>query len=88
MSLPAYPLFQSKEGFGGGYPWSLTAHGRAIKYRAEDYPETAKLLDNSLIVGTELHPLYVQSQELMQHWIAAFKKVFENLDVVLEAPLK
>jgi len=88
MSLPAYPLFQSKEGFGGGYPWSLTAHGREMKYRAEDYPETQKLLDNSLIVGTETHPLYVQSQEYIEFWIAAFRKVFEDLDAVLEAPLE
>ena len=88
MSLPAYPLFQSKEGFGGGYPWSLTTHGREMEYRAEDYPETQKLLDNSLIVGSEMYPLYVQSQELMEHWVAAFRKVFENLDIVLEVPMK
>jgi perosamine synthetase len=87
-SLPAYPLFQSKEGFGGGYPWSLTAHGREMKYRAEDYPETQKLLDNSIIVGTETNPLYVQSQEYIESWVTAFRKVFDNLDAVLEAPLK
>jgi hypothetical protein len=35
-----------------------------------------------------MYPLYVQSQELMEHWVAAFRKVFENLDIVLEVPMK
>ena len=43
--LPAHPIFQVRNGFGGGYPWTV-AHAD-YRYRVEDYPQTQQLVDNS-----------------------------------------
>ena len=82
--MPAFPIFQAKEGWGKGCPWSCAFYGREIEYRPEDYPESVRLLDESIIVGDEETPLYCQDIELMDHYVKAFTKVFENLDAILE----
>lgn len=84
IALPGYPLFQRKEGFGSGYPWRLTPHGRQIEYRISDYPETMKLLGSSIIVGSDAHPLYAQDSELMEYYVHAFRKVFDQIEAVIE----
>jgi dTDP-4-amino-4,6-dideoxygalactose transaminase len=81
--LAGNPLFQLKEGYGSGCPWSCSFYGRDIRYRVEDYPETVHLLNSSLIVGTEEYPLFPQKIELMECYVQAFRKVFEHLDEVL-----
>ena len=78
--LPAYPIFQDKVGWGKGCPWSCQHYGRDITYSREDYPETVKLLDESILIGDEEAPLYCQNLELMELYIKAIRKVFENLD--------
>lgn len=87
IPLPGHPLFQEKVGYGKGCPWSCPFGGREIEYRSEDYPETIKLLDNSLVVAEESYPLYPQKLELMKHYVEAFEKVFTNIDEVLEIEL-
>jgi hypothetical protein len=54
-----------------------------VRYRPEEYPEAQRLLDESIIVNTEPYPIYVQSLELMACYVAAFRKVFNNLDELL-----
>lgn len=83
IPLSGQPLFRRKEGLGRGYPWNLTSHGRQIEYRVDDYPETVGVLDNSIIVGSDAHPLYAQSVELMEHYVRAFRKVFSQIENVL-----
>lgn len=82
--LASNPLFKVKDGYGKGCPWSCPFYGKEIEYREEDYPETLSLLTNSLIVGTEIYPLFPQKMELMEYYVEAFNKVFDNLDEVLE----
>ena len=79
-SLPANPLFQKKEGYGKGSPWSCSHYGKDISYRIEDYPETNKLIANSLVVCSEPYPIYCQSLNLMKYYVEGFKKVFENIE--------
>jgi perosamine synthetase len=86
VPLPGQPLFQRKEGLGGGYPWCLTAHGRRITYRAEDYPETVRVLDSSLIMGSDAHPLYAQDAALMAYYVRAFDKVLRQAEGLLRSP--
>ena len=83
LPLPGQPLFQRKQGLGGGYPWRLTPHGRQVSYDASDYPETVALLENSIIVGSDAHPLYAQDTELMAYYADAFRKVFDQIEVVV-----
>jgi len=80
--LPANPLFQEQKGYGKGCPWSCP-HARPIKYKAEDYPETMKLCDGSLVICSELYPIFPQKMELMEFYVEAFHKVFNNLDKII-----
>lgn len=86
-SMPALPMFQSMEGFGKGYPWrnGFADKNTRYAYRVEDYPETNRLLDNSIVIGSELHPLYCQNPKLMEHYVAGIEKVFSNLDALAES---
>ncbi|MFQ5795581.1 MAG: DegT/DnrJ/EryC1/StrS family aminotransferase [Candidatus Bipolaricaulia bacterium] len=81
--LPATPLFQRKEGYGKGFPWSFPG-ARSIDYHAEEYPETVKLLDSSMVIGSERYPLFPQELKLVEYWIEAIRKVFAQLDEVVE----
>jgi len=82
--LTSFPIFQKlDEGYGKGCPWSCPFYGRQIQYRPEDYPEAMRLLDTSLVVNDEPHPIYVQDLELMAYYVEAFHKVFDNLDELL-----
>ena len=81
--LPANPLFQKKEGFGKGFPWSFPG-ARDIRYDPSEYPETVRLLNSSIVIGSERYPLFAQTAEVVETWGEAIRKVFRNLDEVLE----
>ena len=82
--LPSYPIFQKLDvGLGDGYPWCSPLYGREISYKAEEYPQATELLHASLVVNDERNPIFAQDMELMEHYVAAFRKVFENLDEVM-----
>lgn len=85
IPLPGQPLFQRKEGFGDAYPWALTPHGRQMEYDLNDYPEAMKLLENSIVVASDAHPLYAQNFELMAYYEHAFRKVFDQIEAVVRA---
>lgn len=69
--LTSFPVFQQlhKEGYG--------------HYDPEEYPEAIQLLNESIIVNSEAYPIFNQELELMEHYVAAFRKVFDNLDEVI-----
>jgi perosamine synthetase len=81
--LPAHPIFQVRDGYGRGYPWTI-AHAD-YRYRVEDYPQAQALVDNSLVVCSELHPIYCQGAELMSQYANAIAKVFGDRDGLLAA---
>ncbi len=83
-SLPAFPIFQRlNEGYVQGTSWLPQVEPPRVRYIAEEYPEAQRLMDESIIVNTEPYPIYVQDLELMECYVAAFRKVFDNLDEVL-----
>ncbi len=84
MPVPAQPIFQLKEGYGKGCPFSCPYYGKEIEYRAGDYPETQRLLEDSLVICSESYPIFPQKMELMKQYVEAFQKVFDNLDRVLQ----
>lgn len=82
--LTSFPIFQNlDEGYGKGCPWSCPYYGKEIRYVPEDYPEAIRLLETSLVLNTESYPIYIQDLELMEYYVQAFRKVFENLDELL-----
>lgn len=80
--LPANPLFQRKEGFGKGFPWSFPGV-RCVEYRVEDYPETVRLLDSSIVIGSERFPIWAQPKEIVELWAEAVGKVLDRIDEVI-----
>jgi len=74
--LPAHPIFQRREGYGRGYPWTINHSGYV--YRVEDYPRTRDLIDNSIVLCSELHPLYCQPPELIERYGEAVAKVMNR----------
>jgi len=81
--LVSNPLFQIRDGYGSGCPWSCPFYKAEIVYREEEYPATIDLLKNSIILGSEEYPLFPQKIELMERYVEAFHKVFDNLEEVL-----
>ena len=81
--LPAHPVFQVRDGYGGGYPWTV-AH-RDYRYRVEEYPMTQALIDNSLVICSELNPIYCQPPQLIDQYAGAIIKVFSQREALLKA---
>ncbi len=83
--VPGQVLFQMKEGFGDGIPWSLP-NTNPIRYDIEDYPVTLDVLENTRCLGASgtSGPNYFMNRKTMQDYVTAFHKVWENLDEVVE----
>jgi len=79
IPLPAQQVFQTREGFGRGYPWTLPGVPEQ-RYCAEDYPQTLAVIADSLTLQrVHLHP---DSGPLLDLYAQALHKVFAQLDVV------
>jgi dTDP-4-amino-4,6-dideoxygalactose transaminase len=82
--MTSFPIFQRlDEGYGKGCPWSCPYYGKEIRYDPADYPEAQRLLDTSLVINDEPHPIYIQEPAVMEAYVAAFRKVWDHLDEVL-----
>src|SRR5215469_754315 len=79
--VPSQILFQEQQGYGNGCPW--TCHQSPVRYRKEEYPVTAQLLDNSVVIGSQSAPLAGQDIELMHCYADAFQKVFSDRNTLI-----
>lgn len=82
VPVPGQTLFQDRTGYGLSCPWKCPL-GEEVKYDLAEYPETLKLLADSMVVGSHTHPLFPQPLSLMQAYVQAFQRVFANLDQAL-----
>jgi perosamine synthetase len=82
VPVPGQTLFQERTGYGLSCPWKCPL-GEEVKYDLAEYPETVKLLADSLVIGSHSYPLFPQPMELMRSYVEAFQRVFANLDQVL-----
>lgn len=82
VPLPAQAAFLSRDGFAGGYPWLLP--GVAPRpYRADDYPATIAVIEDSLTLQRwHLNP---QAGPVLRRCAAAFEKVWDHLDELAAA---
>lgn len=82
MPVPAQDLFQTKMGYSSrGCPWTCHFYGKEITYRGEDYPVASRICeDYTVIVGTNPP----NDTKLLDMYAEAFRKVFNNLDVVVK----
>lgn len=81
IPLPAQRAFRDPQGFGGGYPWAISGNGKhSGGYRPADFPNTLAVIDSTLTLQKgHLNP---EAGPLLDHCADAFRKVWENLDVV------
>jgi perosamine synthetase len=82
VPVPGQTLFQDRTGYGHSCPWKCPL-GEEVKYDVAEYPETLRLLEDSMVVGSHSYPLFPQPLALMQRYVAAFQRVFANLDQAL-----
>ncbi|MFQ5898664.1 MAG: DegT/DnrJ/EryC1/StrS family aminotransferase [Candidatus Methylomirabilia bacterium] len=64
---------------------ALPAHPLFKHYYPADYPETRRLLDSSLIIGSQSFPLFCQPPELIDYYADAFDKVFAKIHDLVAA---
>lgn len=80
--VPAQGVFKSRVGFGKGLPWSAPGSAE-VNYDLAQYPETQKLLDHSLLLFSQSHPLIAQTDDVIDAYISAFRKVWDNLPTIV-----
>ncbi len=87
--VPQHSVFQKMEGFGRGSPWSAAgpeAETFARKnYRPENYPNTRKLLDSSVVLFSQSCPLIAQGEHVVSRTAEAFHKVWQHLPELVRA---
>ena len=83
VPIPGQTVFQLREGYGKGCPWSCSFYGKDISYDVDDYPETNRLLRESFVICSEEYPIYAQKLDLMKFYIEGFHNVFDNMDEVI-----
>ena len=81
LPLPAQPVFRRRFA-----PWQPDADAEPLApWDRSEHPETARLLESSIVLGTAEEPLFNQPSELMERYLEGFEKVLGNLDAVLTA---
>ena len=81
LPLPAQPVFRRRFA-----PWQPDADAESLApWDRSEHPETARLLESSIVLGTAEKPLFNQPSELMERYLEGFEKVLGNLDTVLTA---
>jgi dTDP-4-amino-4,6-dideoxygalactose transaminase len=80
--LPAMDIYQAKEGYGHGCPWTC-AYGskKDYQYQSSDYPNGVQLTRSTFHLDYFYPP---NDFELMDKIAKAFEKVWENMDTFFE----
>jgi dTDP-4-amino-4,6-dideoxygalactose transaminase len=81
IALPDMVLFQNKNGYGKGCPWCCEHSRPDISYEGLALPETRRWLEEYALIR-HLHA--PNDLAVMERYIAAFDKVFSQLDLVLQ----
>ncbi|HEX4954544.1 MAG TPA: DegT/DnrJ/EryC1/StrS family aminotransferase [Thermoanaerobaculia bacterium] len=82
--VPGQQLFQQRQGYGRGCPWSCGHTSREVDYAIEAYPQTLDVIRCSLLVGNRLCMASFMDPSKVTLYVDAFQKVFEHLDEVVE----
>jgi len=90
VPVPGQSLFQFRDGYGKGCPWSCRYTRQGIEYNVEEYPESVKLIEEFLCFGHSTGGLgFPNELDLMELYVEAFHKVLiEHLDEVEKAALE
>ncbi|MGI9488255.1 MAG: DegT/DnrJ/EryC1/StrS family aminotransferase [Geminicoccaceae bacterium] len=86
--LPGQTLFQQRQGYGQGCPWSCGKASRDIVYRESDYPQTLDVIRSSLLVGKRLCMASFMQPSNLERYADAFERVFAQPDRLADYALK
>jgi perosamine synthetase len=81
LPLPAQPVFRR----GRFAPWRPGEDDRLERWDPDAHPETRRLLESSIVLGTATEPLFNQPSKLMEHYLDAFEKVLSDRDGLFTA---
>jgi dTDP-4-amino-4,6-dideoxygalactose transaminase len=81
VPVPAQSVFQKKQGYGKGCPWSCGHYGREVEYRGEDYPVTLKFIAEHAYLSAVYPP---NTMYLMERYVDGFKKVLGQPDAIMK----
>jgi perosamine synthetase len=81
LPLPAQPVFRRRR-FA---PWRPGDDDELDPWDPAQHPETSRLLESSIVLGTATEPLFNQPSELMERYVEAFEKVLSDTDTLLTA---
>jgi dTDP-4-amino-4,6-dideoxygalactose transaminase len=79
--LPAMTIFQTKNAYGHGTPWS-SPHARPVNYDLAQYPVAQRHCDTHVCLGEPIR--YPNGSDVIEGLAAAFAKVMGNLKEVDE----
>ncbi len=86
MILPAMKVFQNKNAFGLGVPWSVDNAGKDVEYIPENYPIALRHAQTHLTIGL---PLRAPNNTASARSLAeAYCKVFDNLKEIDPAKIQ
>ena len=75
--LPAMTVFQAKNAFGGGYPWSIPGADEGVDYTPEQFPEALKYCDSHIAIVTALRA--PNTADTARHLADALNKVMAHI---------
>ena len=79
-------LFLDMAGYGYGCPWTCPYGSKdGVSYKEEDYYVTDQIVKDSIVLYDPLYP--PNGTDLMDRYIAGFKKIWENMDELLDYKL-
>jgi perosamine synthetase len=81
LPLPAQPVFRR----GRFAPWRPGDDDRLERWDPEAHPETLRLLESSIVLGTATEPLFNQPPELIDRYLEAFEKVLSDREALFTA---
>jgi len=84
VPLPAQKVFQRRDA-STGFPHAAEGGADlAVNYDPARYPVTAKLLAGSVVLFSQSFPLIAQSDETVDGYIEAFRRVWHQRDALVE----
>jgi perosamine synthetase len=79
--VPAQGLFRERNGLGRTrFPWD---HAAPVRYDLDQYPETIKVLDGSLLLFSHTCPIAAQPTAIVEVYADVFERVWDQLPHVL-----
>ena len=78
--LPEMTVFQARNAFGGGYPWSIPGADEGVDYNPAQFPAAREYCDCHIAIVTTLRA--PNTTVVAGHCADAINKVFEQLDQI------